>query len=63
MMSHEKVLTSCQVGRTYSVRVHLFGRLIDIWPIEAYLFALFILIVARNNVVCDICRAVHSTMW
>ncbi len=62
-MSHEEVLASCQVGRTYSVIVHMFGRLIDVRPIKAYLFAFFILSIARNNVVYDICRAMHSTMW
>ncbi len=51
MMSHEEVLASCRVGRTYSVIVRMFGHLINIRPIEAYLFAFFILSVARNNVV------------
>jgi hypothetical protein len=62
MMSHEEFFASYQVGRTYSVIVHMFGRLTDVWPIEAYLFAFFILLVARNNVVYDICKAIHSTM-
>jgi hypothetical protein len=62
-MSYEEVLASCRVGRTYSVIVHMFGRLTDFWPIKAYLFALFILLVARKNVVYDICKAMHSTMW
>ncbi len=62
-MSREEVLTSCQMGRTYSVIVHLFGRLIDVWPIEAYFFVLFILTIARNHVVYDICKVVHNTMW
>jgi hypothetical protein len=62
-MSHGEFLASCQVGRTYSVIIHMFGRLTDVWPIKANLFALFILSIARNNVVYDICRAMHSTMW
>ncbi len=48
-MSREKFLASCRVGRTYSVIVHIFGRLMDVQPIEAYLFTFFILLVARNN--------------
>jgi len=37
----------------------MFGRLTNVWPIEAYLFAFFILEVARNNVMYDICKVVH----
>jgi hypothetical protein len=62
-MRREEVLASCRMGRTYSVIVHMFGHLKDVRPIEAYLFTFFILSVARNNVVYDICRAMHSTMW
>jgi hypothetical protein len=62
-MSCEEVFASCQVGRTYSVIVHLFRHLINVWPIKAYLLAFFILAIARNSVVYDIRRVVHSTMW
>jgi len=62
-MNREDFLASCRMGRTYSVIVHMFGCLTDIRPIEAYLFTFFILSVVRNNVVYDICRAMHNTMW
>jgi hypothetical protein len=50
----EYIHPSCRMGRIYSVIVHTFGRLTDVRPIKAYLFAFFILPVAKNNVVYDI---------
>jgi len=56
VMSCEEVLASCRMGRTYSLIVHLFGCLTNVWPIEAYLFAFFILAIVKNNVMYDIRR-------